>query len=196
MKLDIALDKLGPSIAMLPSADAAMVAFAEVTSFVRFFIKSLADTSANFDALPKLLVTLRTAKDVDDALKKVSGEALAQWDVKWRASLAKRRRSRARRCYGLGANAARHGRLARADAARGAAPLGRDHPNEALTEIDKVSESLMPDPSLRYLRGRILEAKGDKTGAEALVEDPKAWIASYGPCWALRARLERARGDA
>ena len=37
------------------------VAFAEVTSFIKFF----ADTSAP-DALPKLLVALRTAKSADD----------------------------------------------------------------------------------------------------------------------------------
>ena len=63
-------------------------------------------------------------------------------------------------------------------------------------EIDKVPENLLPDPSLRYIRGRILEAKGDGAAAEALVEDPKAWITSFGPCWALRARLEKTRGDA
>jgi hypothetical protein len=36
LKLGLPLDGLGPSIAMLPSADAALVAFAEVTSFVRY----------------------------------------------------------------------------------------------------------------------------------------------------------------
>ena len=40
LKLDLALDKLGPSIAMLPSADAAMVAFAEVTSFIKYFAET------------------------------------------------------------------------------------------------------------------------------------------------------------
>ena len=38
--LGVPLDKLGPSIAMLPSADAATIAFAEVTSFVRFYADS------------------------------------------------------------------------------------------------------------------------------------------------------------
>ena len=89
LKLDLALDKLGPSIAMLPSADAAMVAFAEVTSFIKYFVES-----SQPDAMPKLLLALRTAKSADDALKEVSGETLAQWDVKWRAQLAKRPTSR------------------------------------------------------------------------------------------------------
>ncbi|MFO0740873.1 MAG: hypothetical protein U0270_33560 [Labilithrix sp.] len=194
LKLDLQLDRLGPSIAMLPSADAAMVAFAEVTSFVRFFVESMAERGMP-DALAKLLVTLRTAKDVDDALKQVSTETLAQWDVKWRANLAKKPKEPLNPLYGLGgplpggSDTRERSRLAEL-------LLGRNHPTEAFMEIDKIPDNLLPDPSLRYIRGRILEAKGDPAAAEALVADPKTWIASFGPCWALRARLEKARGDA
>lgn len=189
LKLDLPLDKLGPSIAMLPSADAAMVAFAEVTSFVRFFVETSPD-----GALAKLLVALRTAKTVDDSLKQVSGETLAQWDVKWRAQLARRAKEPLSPLYGLGGappglgDSRERSRLAEL-------LLGRGHPNEALVELDKIPDTLLSDPSLRYLRGRVLEAKSDRTAAEALVDDPKAWIASFGPCWALRSRLARARGD-
>src|SRR5262249_58518926 len=80
LKLDLALDKLGPSIAMLPSADAAMVAFAEVTSFVR----SLANAS-NPDALPRILLALRNRKSPDEALAEVTGLDLKGWDARWRA---------------------------------------------------------------------------------------------------------------
>jgi hypothetical protein len=31
--------------------------------------------------------------------------------------------------------------------------------------------------------------------ADSLVEDPKQWMASYGPCWAIRGRLARVRND-
>jgi hypothetical protein len=189
LKLDLALDKLGPSIAMLPSADAAMVAFAEVTSFVRFFVETSGD-----GALAKLLVALRTAKSVDEALKQVSGDALAQWDQKWRAHLAKRPKETLSPLYGLGGtppglgDSRERSRLAEL-------LFGRGHPSEALVELDKIPESLLSDPSLRYARGRVLEAKSDVRAAEALVEDPKAWIASFGPCWALSSRLARGRGD-
>ena len=189
LKLDLPLDKLGPSIAMLPSADAAMVAFAEVTSFVRFFVETQPE-----GALAKLLVALRAAKSVDDALKEVSGETLPQWDVKWRANLAKKTKEPLSPLYGLGGtpptatDSRERSRLAEL-------LFGRGHPEEALLQLDKIPESLLPDPSLRYLRGRVLEAKGDAPGAEALVDDPKAWIASFGPCWALQSRLARARGD-
>jgi hypothetical protein len=190
LKLDLPLDKLGPSIAMLPSADAAMVAFAEVTSFVRFFVESSADGT-----LARLLIALRGARTVDEALKQVSGETLTQWDVKWRAQLARRPKEVLSPLYGLGGappgigDSRERSRLAEL-------LFGRGHPAEALVELDKTAESLLSDPSLRYLRGRILEARSDLRGAEALVEDPKAWIASSGPCWALRARLLRAHGDA
>ncbi|MBN9164801.1 MAG: hypothetical protein BGO98_06675 [Myxococcales bacterium 68-20] len=189
LKLDLPLDKLGPSIAMLPSADAAMVAFAEVTSFVRFFVETQPE-----GALAKLLVALRAAKSVDEALVQVSGEALPQWDTKWRAHLARRPKEPLSPLYGLG------GTLPNAADSRERARLaellfGRGHPDEALIQLDKISETLLGDPSLRYVRGRVLEAKGELRAAEELVDDPKAWIAAYGPCWALSARLARGRDD-
>jgi hypothetical protein len=190
LKLDLALDKLGPSIAMLPSADAAMVAFAEVTSFIKYFVES-----SPADALPKLLVSLRNAKNADEALKEVSGETLAQWDVRWRAQLAKRPKEPLSAMFGLGStppglgDSRERSRLAEL-------LLGRDHPTEALVELDKIPADMLTDPSLRYLRARVLEGDKNVKQGEALLEDPKQWMASYGPCWATRGRLARARADA
>ncbi|MDB4941384.1 MAG: hypothetical protein JWP97_918 [Labilithrix sp.] len=191
MKLDLALDKLGPSIAMLPSADAAMVAFAEVTSFIKYFVESSPD-----GALPKLLVALRNAKTPDEALAKVSGETLAQWDVKWRAQLGKHAKEPLSAMFGLGAPPPGLGD-SRERSRLGELLLGRDHPTEALGELDKIPESMLADPSLRYIRARALEGSPahGPAKAEALVEDPKAWMTSYGPCWAIRGRLEAGRGD-
>ena len=189
LKLDLALDKLGPSIAMLPSADAATVAFAEVTSFIKYFVESSAP-----DALPRLLVALRTANSADEALKTVSGETLAQWDVKWRAQLSKRAKEPLSPMFGLGSappglgDSRERSRLAEL-------LMGRNHAAEALIQLDKIPTDMLGDPSLRYLRGRVLEAAENVKQAESLVEDPKQWMASYGPCWALRGRLARTRGD-
>lgn len=190
LKLDLALDKLGPSIAMLPSADAATVAFAEVTSFVKYFVES----SGN-EALPKLLVALRTSKNVDEALVAVSGDTLAGWDVKWRAHLQKRPKEPLSPLYGLGAVPPGMGD-SRERARLAELLLGRSHPAEALVELDKISADLLADPSLRYLRARALEADGKTKEAEALLEDPKLWVTSFGPCWAVRGRLAAGRGDA
>lgn len=189
LKLDLPLDELGPSIAMLPSADAATVAFAEVTSFVRYFVESSAP-----DALPRLLVAMRDAKGADAALKQVTGETLARWDVRWRAQLGKRVKEPLSPLYGLGAMPPGLGD-SRGRARLAELLLGRDHPLEAMVQLEKIKDSMLGDPSLRYLRARVLEAAGKAKDAEALLEDPRAWVASYGPCWAVRGRLLRARGD-
>jgi hypothetical protein len=96
--LALPLDKLGPSIAMLPSADAAMVAFAEVTSFVRFYAHSAGD-----QALPRLLAELRNDRKDDEAMVAASGVDRKTWDARWRAALASRPREPLPELFGLGA---------------------------------------------------------------------------------------------
>jgi hypothetical protein len=86
MNLGRPLDKLGPSIAMLPTAEQAAVAYAEVSSFVKFFASEVGD-----DALPRLVVKVKEASGDDPAntaLKEVSGLDLAGWDGRWRQHLA------------------------------------------------------------------------------------------------------------
>jgi hypothetical protein len=189
LKLDIPLDELGPSIAMLPSADAAMVAFAEVTSFIKYFVESSPP-----DALPRLLVALRTAETVDDALRAVSGEALAGWDARWRAQLARRPKEPLSALFGLGAEPPGLGD-SRERARLAELLLGRDHPAAALVELDKLPGEMLADPSLRYLRARALEASGKNDEARALLDEPREWVASFGPCWGMRGRLALANGD-
>lgn len=81
-KMDLALDKLGPSLAMLPNADIAAVAYAEVTSFVQFYRKSVGPKS-----FPELLKSIDAGRTVDEALVERSGKTLKEWDVLWRKSL-------------------------------------------------------------------------------------------------------------
>ncbi len=192
LKLDIALDKLGPSIAMLPSADAAMVAFAEVTSFVRFF----ANTVGN-DALPNLFRELRADKKVDQALRDASGSDLKEWDAKWRAFLAAKPREPLPALFGLGSDASMGDLRDLRDRVRLAELLlGRDHPAQALLELDRVKSPVaLDDPSVRYLRARILEALDRARDGDPLLADPKVVLSSYGPWWAIRGRFARARGD-
>jgi hypothetical protein len=189
MKLDLALDKLGPSIAMLPSAEAAMVAFAEVTSFIKYF----ADSSPP-DALAKVLLALRTAPSPDEALHQVSGSTLAEWDRKWRADLATHPRVPLSPLLGLGAQVP--GLRESRERARLAELLfGRGHPSEAKIELEKVPAVMLADPNLRYLKARVLEGDGQIHASEQLVDDVSTWVSSYGPCWAIRGRLAEARGD-
>ena len=79
------LDQLGPSIAMLPTAEQAQVAFAEVQSFVRFYIKERGD-----DALPDLVRRLRDEATAPNFVeqrsdpRRMSGLDFVGWDKKWR----------------------------------------------------------------------------------------------------------------
>jgi hypothetical protein len=79
----VGLDQLGASIAMLPSADAATIAFAEVTSFVRYLLAQSGER-----ALPALLLELHSLPDAERALRGVTGLGLLEWQVLWRAALA------------------------------------------------------------------------------------------------------------
>jgi hypothetical protein len=220
----VPLDKLGPSIAMLPSADAAMVAFAEVTSFVRFYAQNAGD-----QALPRLLEELRAAAAgrEDDAIVAASGVDRRTWDARWRAFIAARPRESLpelldfgpRRHSPSGAGASNDKTGTTQNVARDLRDrtrlaqllLSRDlaYAGAALIELDRIEmhgapapsteawERAMSDPSVRWLRARALEQSGSSRleEAAAMVSDPRAVLSAYGPWWAIRGRFARARGD-
>jgi hypothetical protein len=189
LKLDLALDKLGPSIAMLPTADAALVAFAEVTSFVRY----LAEAGPP-DVLPKLLAELRTGKTADEALVGASGGDLKKWDGQWRAWVTNRPKETLSSAFGLGAAPPNLAEL-RERARLAELLLGRNHPEAALYELGKLPPGTgSDDPAVRTLWGKAFSSVGKTKEAEAQVAEPKEVLAGYGPWWALRGVLARTRG--
>jgi hypothetical protein len=201
--ISYALDKLGPSIAMLPSADTAMVAFAEVTSFVRFYVESAGD-----EALPKLLRALKEGADADAALSSVSGADLKTWDARWRAHISALPRTSLPPMFGLGAPQESRAKLRdlRDRSRLAQLLLSRGHAAEALTELDRMElggspvspegwARTMGDPSARWLLGRALELAGRREEGEPLVADPADVTSSYGPWWAMRGRWVRSKGD-
>jgi hypothetical protein len=206
LNLGLPLDKLGPSIAMLPSADAAMVAFAEVTSFVRFYVQTQGD-----GALPKLFAELKLGKTPDAALLGASGIDLKAWDAKWRAFVAARPRESLSALFGLGGEHIERGEAEKTRDLRDRSRLAelllaRGHAAEALKELDRIelagavvspeaSERAMGDPSVRWLRARALEAAGRREEGASLVADPKQVLSSFGPWWAIRGRWTRLNGD-
>jgi len=80
----VGVDSLGPSIAMLPSADAASIAFSEVTSFVNFWIEK--NGRAAFRLLLGDLKGLAD-RDPDPALRTVTGFGLHDWIAIWQQHL-------------------------------------------------------------------------------------------------------------
>jgi hypothetical protein len=83
----VGVNALGPSIAMLPSARAASIAFAEVSSFINYWI------AVNGRAAFRLfLAELKTigSGDADTALVSTSGYDLSAWIARWQLHLLER----------------------------------------------------------------------------------------------------------
>jgi len=75
------IDAIGPSIAMLPSAEESMVTYAKVQSFIDFFAEQAGD-----QALPKLVVAMGDATRPDDlgaAVEAASGASFGSWKERW-----------------------------------------------------------------------------------------------------------------
>jgi len=81
----VGVTKLGPSIAMLPSAQAARIAFAEVSSFIDYWMRQNGP-----QALPLLLRDLAVTKDAESAMRSVSGLGVGDWELLWRDDLGRR----------------------------------------------------------------------------------------------------------
>lgn len=81
----IGVDSIGPSIAMLPSAEDASIAFAEVTSFMEYWIEQNGPHSLGF-----LLRDMEVAPDAASAMRSVSGYGVSDWQLIWRDDLTRR----------------------------------------------------------------------------------------------------------
>ncbi|MBN1612351.1 MAG: hypothetical protein JW940_37315 [Polyangiaceae bacterium] len=82
----VGIDRLGPSIAMLPTPEAASTAYAEVASFVEFWTEQ-----NGLPALALLLLDLkmmRGPEDADRALRSVTGYTLESWLARWKLHLS------------------------------------------------------------------------------------------------------------
>ena len=184
--LDLPLDKLGPSIAMLPSADQAMVAFAEVTSFLRWLTNE-----AGTESIKKLLAELHKATPIDKAMIDTTGADLKGWDAKWRAWLVTVGATPPPALLAAETKEARamheHVRLAEL-------LIGRGHDAEAALELDAVNGPLLTDPHVRYLKARALE-KSDPAGARRVLGNPSDVFASYAPWWAIHGRFSHDEND-
>jgi hypothetical protein len=191
LHLDTPLDHLGPSIAMLPSADHATVAFAEVTSFIRFYADTVGDR-----ALPRLLAAVRARDDANAALKELTGSDLAGWDAKWRAYLASRPPEPLPASWSLDGKDTSKKRDLRDRARLAELLFGRTHPADSLIELEPLPADDWDDASLRHLRACAFEASGNSSVAPASLGEPKDMAAPYGPWWAIKGRFARAMGDA
>lgn len=164
--LGVELDKIGPSIAMLPSAERASVAYAEVASFIRYWAREAGD-----EALPQLVVRLKDAREPDDvgrAISAVSAADFTTWVGRWKTHLSSVQANiptdlepGAHPTFGK--DAARRVRL-------GTLLQGRSHAKAASIERSKALDAAPFDANVRCGLAESLVAMGDKQHAATLVE--------------------------
>jgi len=187
----VGIDKLGPSIAMLPTPEAAGIAFAEVTSFMHFFIEQNGEP-----ALRLLFADLRGngADGADAALLSVTGYGLSEWNARWQRFLRAPGKPRAADPDSPQAPARGQRDLARR--ARLADLLaGRAHGRESALEVEPLLTSLPRVSQLRERVARGYYAAGDDTAAEHALGAVAEIDGLYGPWFALAGRGFKRRGQ-
>ncbi len=186
----VGIDKLGPSIAMLPTPEAAGVAFAEVTSFMHFFIDKNGEP-----ALRLLLADLRGngSAGADAALISVTGYGLPAWNARWQRFLrtplepSPDAANRASPPVHAQADAGRRARLADLLA-------GRGHGRASAAEVEPLLATLARLPQIRERVAAGLYAAGDDQGAERALGTEAEIDGLYGPWFALAGRGFARRG--
>lgn len=186
---------LGPSIAMLPSAQAASIAFAEVTSFVKYWINQ-----NGIPAFHLLLVDLKGIgeDDVNPAMRSVTGYPLDVWIARWKRYLL--RDSGAKHQHAGSASAApKPSAVDMRDLARrvrlGDLLLARAASAAAARELAPVVPQAPQQPAIRARAARAwLEAHDVERARRAL--GTLADVRSLdGPWMALRGRLLKLAGQ-
>jgi hypothetical protein len=154
-----------------------MIAFAEVASFVRYFVKSTGD-----GALAELLVRMRTATTgdyVDESLRGLTGASLSDWNARWVGYLGTVK-------HDLPPGTSLGGDLPHeADIRRGLV-LGellrrRAHPEAAKTVLAPAQKLAPFDPLLRHRLASALFALGKSGEAEQLISRMEDVHSEYGP---------------
>lgn len=186
----VGIDKLGPSIAMLPTPEAAGIAFAEVTSFMHFFIARNGEP-----ALRLLFADLRGngSAGADAALLSATGYGLSEWNARWQRFLREPstpsgdepRHASSPRAQG---DAGRRVRLADLLASRA-------HSQQSVTELEPLLNSLPRQPLVRARAAAGLYAAGDDVGAEHALGTVAEIDGLYGPWFALAGRGFKRRGQ-
>ncbi len=177
----VGIDKLGSSIAMLPTPEAAATAYAEVQSFVGYFVREQGEP-----ALRLLFADLKGLRsdDASEALRSVTGYDLSAWNRRWQASLlasafgqiAEPRRGRATD----GRDRARRARLSDL-------LLGGGHGAEAAMTLGPGEAGADPSYRFRLARAELARQRPEESARRLGVETEIGGV--YGPWFALRGRL-------
>jgi hypothetical protein len=187
----VGIDRLGPSIAMLPSADAAATAFAEVTSFIDYWIDR--------NGAPAFRLLLADLKGVgnrgaDAALRSVSGYTLSEWKLMWEHDLREHVVAPARAVSERQAPPPPPGIQIVREVRLGGLLADRGHAAPAAERFGRAVQVAPTDAPLRWQWARSRSDARDAEAGTALGEVGDA----DGPCagwFALKARFVKQSGD-
>jgi hypothetical protein len=166
----VGIDNLGPSLAMLPTAEAASTAYAEVTSFMDFFLREVGEPGFRM-----LLADLKghgAEGGADAALRSVTGYSLAEWKVRWEEELRKPPSAPARPQAPPSAGGPESG--SKNDDPRelmrrvrlGDLLSQRGHAKAASIEYDLALPQAKREPAVRWRAARASLAAGDRAASE------------------------------
>jgi hypothetical protein len=199
----VGVDKIGPSIAMLPSADAASIAFAEVSSFVEYFIHE-----SGRPALRAFFADLKGlgSDRADAAIRSVSGYGLGDWITRWQTHLlalpldagAPKAAPASEALHQLLSSAMPVDARSRARKIRSAELLmSRGGAALAVPRLRGIVAEDEDDPSLRWRLGRSLIASGKESDGAPLFASPEGLAGPSSGWFALEGRYRetQARGQ-
>ena len=185
----IGIDQLGPSIAMLPTPEAATIAFAEVSSFVKYWM-----AENGRPAMRLLFADLKgtAAADANPALRSVTGYDLSEWNARWQAALKEvpedPRLERER------LPPPKDARAAARDARLGDLLAERSHPRQALA-VYRSALALGPaEPDLRWRVARMEQLLGEEAASAATLGTETDVRGAHAGWLALRGRALRKAG--
>ncbi len=188
--LGLSIDRMGPSIAMLPSAEQAGIAYAEVSSFIRFWTREAGD-----EALPQLLLRIQASSggmdDVSRAMSEISGADFATWDTRWRAYLGDLPMPSSpvgRSATGNVRDIARYHRL-------GELLFDRGHFGAAAIEQARAQALAKDEPMLRCALAASLLQAGQRADALLLVENEEDIASPFARWFSLHGYLQQDTHD-
>jgi len=182
--LALKFDELGPSLAMLPSPEQAMVVYAEVESFIRYLVQQQGES-----VVVELVPRIRSAPEADgvsEALRDMTGRDLEGWYEAWRTQLEPGDPwEGAAKPSSLAIRSVRLGRLL----------VGRGHHEAAVRVLEPGRKELPKELQIRYLLAKAHVRRGDIDQAWKELSKADPPMAPHAGAFALRGRLLADRGD-
>ncbi len=187
----IGIDRIGPSIAMLPTPAAASTAFAEVTSFMAYWIRENDEP-----ALHLFLLDLKGMPGANPsaAMRSVTGYPLEYWNARWQKHL-KELPAKAAETKGRWP-AQKRDPMTLARWVRLSELLhDRQHYNAELGSLDSALSMAPELSSLRFKRSRASLLSGEAEGARQQLGLVRELDAVHGAWFALHGRFLKEDGE-